>query len=432
MTNATQESTIFNDAYTMLFVYSTELDNGNGGWWLYRGYNSNDNTIGYQLRTNSGNKVASDTGYRYRIWLTQADGKKWVPINTSSSTNATSNRTLNTRPIDPFGPIVYRPANGTCSAGAGLGATGIWQQYVLNIGYSYMASGFSLVAQQPVYLRCTPQSDGSAVMQDVTQDLPSSKDGKIYILLGTAYNTTNLELSIEHPVYWYDGAGIRLWMGAEPSGASGFSPTVSVEDITGGHEITITDAMGAHSFDIMDGMTILEYGTSTWADFLAAYEANKLIYCMYKVSSNDTRMAFLAYTYFASNKKKAEFQYYRTVSSKSATQQGDEVYIYTLENDSSWTTTVRQTYTKIEAGTGLGSTYNANTGTLTLNSTLPPATASTLGGVKVGNGLSVAADGTLSSISLPTVTSSDNGKVLTVVNGAWTASELPVYDGTVI
>lgn len=67
-----------------------------------------------------------------------------------------------------------------------------------------------------------------------------------------------------------------------------------------------------------------------------------------------------------------------------------------------------------------------------MNSTLPPATASTLGGVKVGNGLSVAADGTLSSINLPTVTSSDNGKVLTVVNGAWTASELPVYDGTVI
>lgn len=33
---------------------------------------------------------------------------------------------------------------------------------------------------------------------------------------------------------------------------------------------------------------------------------------------------------------------------------------------------------------------------------------------------------------LPTVTSADNGKVLMVVSGAWTAANLPTYDGTVI
>ena len=37
------------------------------------------------------------------------------------------------------------------------------------------------------------------------------------------------------------------------AGADGFSPTVSVQPITGGHEVTITDATGAHSFDVMDG-----------------------------------------------------------------------------------------------------------------------------------------------------------------------------------
>jgi len=41
MTNATRETTIFNVAYTLMFIYSTALDSGNGGWWVYRGYDAN-------------------------------------------------------------------------------------------------------------------------------------------------------------------------------------------------------------------------------------------------------------------------------------------------------------------------------------------------------------------------------------------------------
>lgn len=36
-------------------------------------------------------------------------------------------------------------------------------------------------------------------------------------------------------------------------GKDGFSPTISVEDIEGGHRVTITDETGSHSFDVMDG-----------------------------------------------------------------------------------------------------------------------------------------------------------------------------------
>jgi len=36
-------------------------------------------------------------------------------------------------------------------------------------------------------------------------------------------------------------------------GDDGFSPTITVTDITGGHRVTITDATGPHSFDVMDG-----------------------------------------------------------------------------------------------------------------------------------------------------------------------------------
>lgn len=227
MTNATRDTTIFNIAYTMVFVYSEALDEGNGGWWIYRGYDGNTNTIGYQLRTNSGNKVAADTGYRYRLWFTSADTTKWVPANTSTATNATTNRTLNTKPIDPFGAIVYRATNDSCTAGGALGATGIWQQYTLTIGYSYMQTGFSLTFPAPVYVKCTPQTDGSAVMDSIVQALPSSKDGKIYIYLGTAYSATSMELEVVHPVYHHDGSGVKVWTGKEiptvPTNVSAFT-----------------------------------------------------------------------------------------------------------------------------------------------------------------------------------------------------------------
>lgn len=36
-------------------------------------------------------------------------------------------------------------------------------------------------------------------------------------------------------------------------GDDGYSPTVTVTDITGGHRVTITDASGQHTFDVMDG-----------------------------------------------------------------------------------------------------------------------------------------------------------------------------------
>ena len=49
--------------------------------------------------------------------------------------------------------------------------------------------------------------------------------------------------------------------------------------------------------------------------------------------------------------------------------------------------------------------------------------------IKTINGNSILGSGNLTVTSLPTVTSSDNGKVLIVVNGAWAAASLPIYAG---
>lgn len=130
------------------------------------------------------------------------------------------------------------------------------------------------------------------------------------------------------------------------------------------------------------GMTILSYGNSTWSDFLAAYNANKVVYARASSNANpasgtQTRLAFLAYVNNATNPSMAEFQYYRSVSSHSESQQGDQVYIYTLKS-SGWTVAVREAYTKIAAGTNMSQSYAS--GTLTLNATqpsVPQATSTT-------------------------------------------------------
>ena len=211
---ATRDTTIFNINYTMLFIYDEDRVSG-GGWICYRGYDANTNTIGYQLRTNNSTLPAADKGYRYRLWFTSADGSKWVPANKSTSTDGTTSRTPNTTPINPFGPIVYNSTNGTVNANASLPATTLWQQYTLTIGYSFNEPGGAMTFPAPVYLKCTPQANGSAVMVELVQALPSINDGYIYILLGRAYSATAMELIADHPVFYHDGTAIRLWTGAE-------------------------------------------------------------------------------------------------------------------------------------------------------------------------------------------------------------------------
>ena len=121
----------------------------------------------------------------------------------------------------------------------------------------------------------------------------------------------------------------------------------------------------------MTGMTILSYGSSTWNDFLTAYTANRVVYCRASSNANpatgsQTRLAFMAYVNNATNPTSVEFQYYRSVSSHSATQQGDQVYVYTLTSAGTWTVTVRENYTRIVAGTGINATYSNGVLTISL------------------------------------------------------------------
>ena len=176
------------------------------------------------------------------------------------------------------------------------------------------------------------------------------------------------------------------------------NPIIDTINIDG----TTYDIADSQARTIDPSMYIASYGISTYAEVLAAFQAKKIVYCRTSTNSNPAtgnqlRMAFLAYVNDPTTPTEFEFQYYRSVSSHTDAQQGDQVFVYKLNKTSGWSVTTRNTFTKIASGTGLTGSYAS--GTLTLSSTTY------------------------------TLSMSNNRITLTPSSGTATYVDLPVYSG---
>ena len=132
-------------------------------------------------------------------------------------------------------------------------------------------------------------------------------------------------------------------------------------------------------------MVVLSYGSSTWQDFLDAYDTNTVVYCRASSNTNpatgsQNRMAFMAYVNGGLTPTSVEFQYYRSVNQHTASQQGDQVYIYQLTSAGVWSVTVRECSAKIVAGTDISANYSNGTMTIGFSGTIP-STASDVGAI---------------------------------------------------
>lgn len=173
------------------------------------------------IRRYTNHKLCSDSCRYYKIFFTSADGTKWVPASADTSNSSTSAKVVNQRPIDPFGEIIFVNSTSAINANVNIRnvTTEIYSQYTINgffIGYSFNRTGAAsaLDTSKPVYVKCTPQADGSAIIDPdtpITQTLPTSADGKIYIYLGEPSGATSIYLPAHHPVYYYEDGAVRLW-----------------------------------------------------------------------------------------------------------------------------------------------------------------------------------------------------------------------------
>ena len=114
--------------------------------------------------------------------------------------------------------------------------------------------------------------------------------------------------------------------------------------------------------DSFSGLFQAQYGLTTYADIKDAVDNHKTVYCHHA-----GRMASLSYS--ASNYY--EFLWYFSRPEHYNNQQGDQVFVYRITNDSttgSWSDSSRETYSRISAGSGLSGSYANNTFTLGVDS----------------------------------------------------------------
>ena len=221
-------------------------------------------------------------------------------------------------------------------------------------------SSYALKSELP-----TVPTDVSAFTNDVGY-LTQHQDLSSYALKSTVYTKTQIDTALSgksDKATTLSGYGIAdAYTKTEVNNLVEGSGVTSVNGQTGTVTITASD-LGA-----MTGMTILSYGHSAWNDFIEAYNANRIVYCKASTAANPAsgeqrRMAFLAY--FETNT--AEFQYYRSVSNHTNAQQGDQVMIYQLRSNNTWTVTTRPASSRVVAGSGLSSAYASGTLTLSLD-----------------------------------------------------------------
>ena len=114
---------------------------------------------------------------------------------------------LSTTPFDITGPILYV---GTAYTSEALTQTNNYTMWGTPFSLTNTKTGFSGEAGKPIYIKGTLSGNLFTPDTEVfTCTVPTSKDGKAYILLGTMSTATKAVLNAEHPVYMYVGGSFK-------------------------------------------------------------------------------------------------------------------------------------------------------------------------------------------------------------------------------
>lgn len=190
-----------------------EITYGNG---LQETADAND--VNYQNREYYPSRKTGAVINRYNLAFTKGNNRLIGVANEDNVVAKT--KTYTTESFDPFGEIYYFNRSASRAANTNIGNGELYRQMMMDLRYSFNCGGYdtasTLTAREPLYLVCVPQTDGQVKLNSdpISQTLPTSDDGLVYIYLGTVYEDTNpyrLNLSLHHPVYWYKNGSVRQY-----------------------------------------------------------------------------------------------------------------------------------------------------------------------------------------------------------------------------
>lgn len=221
--NGSRLTTHYPNGSTLFLIYSsTWVTNGiypaaggtgrsniTGSWIVLNGYNSDT----LETFTEYAGETTGTTGLWANSILMRTSDGRWSSIVTSSNT-----ATTHTKSSELFmlgSKIWWTPYTVGANTALHKSYRSIYS-FRRRIDFRYSSNcGTTLTAGKPVYLVGKVNS-GYFALDDTwwTQTLPTSEDGKVYVLIGGAYSTYQVDLYENNEWYWFKGGSVRPYGGS--------------------------------------------------------------------------------------------------------------------------------------------------------------------------------------------------------------------------
>ena len=192
-----------------------------GSYWRFAGHGADDNTtysINYMIYAGTANAGTGTYAVsRYGLLMQKLDGTWETLKDTSTNYTTATTKTVNTHGFLP-GKIVFYNTTTVRATGQAITVSYMYLKYTtVDARYSFNCGatpGWS--AGDSIYIVGTIGSDGLFYLDTTTwwsNALPTTKDGKVYMYLGTyvsdAYKIT---LDLDHPMYYHDGTSVKQYV----------------------------------------------------------------------------------------------------------------------------------------------------------------------------------------------------------------------------
>jgi hypothetical protein len=195
---------------------------------LLGSYRTSDETEDATMRWTNTIQVGGETT-RTKLLMEGINGK-FYPISTGNFTTANT-KTISSVEFKISGSVLYYSTTTTLAADATT--TSVYSEITIGTNFAYTANQIASWNNfMAVYLKGTVNSSGNFILAGagttgndfMTQTLPTTQDGFVYMLLGFMYSTTtSFRLIAQHPLYEFRNGVLRPYIAQGADGTSGTS-----------------------------------------------------------------------------------------------------------------------------------------------------------------------------------------------------------------